>query len=604
MTKKYGIDTDEFDKQSHEAAEDSAKQEIAKEWSYEELQQKYANLKAVTLEKLPNLWNGLEFALSVKTVLNIKGNTLPFIGILLGPASSMKTLIIELFREYDLTLYADSFSPKSIVSHNSGVSEEELKKIDLLPKMRNRLFLTPELSPLFAARDDDLLLVLSILTRIADGNGYESFSGAKGHRGYAGEMMFTWLGAAVDIPYKVHKLFGNLGPKLYFLRLPRNEESEDDYHLNRKDDFKLKKKTVCNALYEYLSYFDSNPSIIIEQEDEVTLSIWSNGKSKSKNKQAEEEQLDYLLPPKIEMHEDFDDENVDRVIIRLCLMLARLRAIVPTWETYGSAGSDYTFAMPKIEDPSRAITQMRNLARGRALSQGRLSFTMEDIPFIIQVVMSTASTERVRIFELLLAYNGTLTTSQICESLEISKNTALKTMLELKVAGLVDLLNEDAYNSTKRITLKKRFKWFLTDEFENLKDAWTCTKKYPPHTDDVNKTQSGEQPTDNSQNTEHETQENSPIRGGEILVHQPSNDGPYSCPYYNCDGRFASEDLYVRHVVKSHAGWTAYPGPPDLEKYRQLHNGKKSKLADMVEANLSGNGVMPAGNEPKGTDKK
>jgi hypothetical protein len=154
----------------------------------------------------------LEFALSVKTVLNIKGNTLPFIGILLGPASSMKTLIIELFREYELTLYADSFSPKSIVSHNSGVSEEELRKIDLLPKMRNRLFLTPELSPLFAARDDDLLLVLSILTRIADGNGYESFSGAKGHRGYSGEMMFTWLGAAVDIPYKVHKLFGNLGP--------------------------------------------------------------------------------------------------------------------------------------------------------------------------------------------------------------------------------------------------------------------------------------------------------------------------------------------------------------------------------------------------------
>ena len=43
---------------------------------------------------------------------------------------------------------------------------------------------------------------------------------AEGHRGYSGKMMFTWVGAAVDIPHKVHKYLGTLGPKLYFLRLP------------------------------------------------------------------------------------------------------------------------------------------------------------------------------------------------------------------------------------------------------------------------------------------------------------------------------------------------------------------------------------------------
>jgi hypothetical protein len=58
------------------------------------------------------------------------------------------------------------------------------------------------------------------MTRILDGNGYESDSGTQGHRGYSGKMMFTWIGAAVDIPHKVHKLLGTLGPKLYFLRLP------------------------------------------------------------------------------------------------------------------------------------------------------------------------------------------------------------------------------------------------------------------------------------------------------------------------------------------------------------------------------------------------
>jgi hypothetical protein len=280
-------------------------------------------------------------------------------------------------------------------------------------------------------------------------------------------------------------------------------------------------------------------------------------------------------------------------------MLARLRAIVPTWETYGSEGSEYAFAMPRIEDPSRAITQMRNLARGHALSQGRLSFTMEDIPFIIQVVMSTASTERVRIFEILLANNGTLTTSQICDSLEISKNTALKTMLELKVAGLVDLHHEDKYNATKRITLKTWFEWFLTKEFADLKDAWwTCNKKYPPHADYYEEIESGEQSSHNIQNTEHEIEDSGSVRGGEILLHPPNGDekdnsmqGPHCCPY--CDKHFDSEDLRVKHSINIHRGWSAYPGPPDLEKYRELHNGRsRSKLADMAAANTSGNGVM------------
>lgn len=71
---------DEFDNESRNEAEAYVKQEIARDWSYEELQRSYKNLKKVTLKNLPNLWMGLEFALSVKSVLNIKGNTLPFIG--------------------------------------------------------------------------------------------------------------------------------------------------------------------------------------------------------------------------------------------------------------------------------------------------------------------------------------------------------------------------------------------------------------------------------------------------------------------------------------------------------------------------------------------
>ncbi len=95
--------------------------------------------------------------------------------------------------------------------HSSGLTEKQMRKVDLLPKIKNKYFLTPELAPIFAARDDDLLQVLGILTRVADGQGYESDSGVQGHRGYRGDLMFVWLGACVDIPFKVHELLGTFG---------------------------------------------------------------------------------------------------------------------------------------------------------------------------------------------------------------------------------------------------------------------------------------------------------------------------------------------------------------------------------------------------------
>ena len=163
MTKKYGIDLDDANNEVYEASQELVKQQAAEDWSPTKLLERYEHLRRVTLENI-TLWSGLEFALSVKTILNIRGCTIPFCGILLGPASSSKTVIIELFRGYKHTFYTDNFSPKSLVSHLSGLKEEQLRKIDLLPKIKNKLFLTPELAAIFASRDDDLLQVLGILT--------------------------------------------------------------------------------------------------------------------------------------------------------------------------------------------------------------------------------------------------------------------------------------------------------------------------------------------------------------------------------------------------------------------------------------------------------
>jgi hypothetical protein len=164
---------------------------------------------------MPEIWPGLEFELSILRILSIEGCTLPFIGIILGRPSSYKTVIISLPKKWPNTFYTDNFTARSFVSHSTAVnSKEELEEIDMLPKIKDKMFLTPELSPMFTTKEEDLMQLLGIITRVADGHGYVSDSGAHGHRGYDEDIMFTWTGAAVDIPYRVYRILGNLGAKL------------------------------------------------------------------------------------------------------------------------------------------------------------------------------------------------------------------------------------------------------------------------------------------------------------------------------------------------------------------------------------------------------
>ena len=392
----------------------------------------------------------LEFELAVQKILNIADCTLPFAGIVLGSPSSLKTVGIELFRKWHDVFYTDSFSAKAMVSHSTAVKKEELAKIDMLPKIKNNLLLTPELSPTFAKKDDDLIEILGILTRILDGHGYESDTGAHGHRGYNEPMMFTWVGAAVDIPYKVHKYLGTLGPKLYFKRLKKSFKTENQYYDELDKKFADKIDKVSVALFDYLQWFESCPDMIDDLDEAM-------------NRKSDLQKMTWS-PEK-------DDPRAKRYLIRLAMLLAHLRGVVPTWETHDTQGTEYAYTIATIEEPDRAITQLRNLARGHALSLGRNYITIDDIPLVIEVVFSTASMERVRILELLLESKGILTTTQITASLNTSSNTAKRTMAEFKALGIADITSVDPNkpNSEKQIVLYQTFGWFLTEEFRKLK---------------------------------------------------------------------------------------------------------------------------------------
>ena len=154
------------------------------------------------------------------------------------------------------------------------------------------------------------------------------------------------------------------------------------------------------------------------------------------------------------------------------MLLAHLRAVVPTWDTHGTQGIDYAYSTAIIEEPSRAIEQLRNLARGHALSQGRNYINKTDLSIPIKVMLSTASIERVNLLDLLIAHNGRLTTSIIEQSLNVSAPSARRTMTELKATGLVSVKKKEYDTDEMEIELKEQFNWFLSEEFRTLREKF------------------------------------------------------------------------------------------------------------------------------------
>ena len=163
---------------------------------------------------------------------------------------------------------------------------------------------------------------------------------------------------------------------------------------------------------------------------------------------------------------DKDNPKAKQCIAELAVLLSHLRCDVQTWRE----GSDIGYSPSLPEHPQRAGEILFNLAKGHALLYGRNFVTMEDIPIIVKTVLSTAQIDRVNIFSLLLANKGrSLSTSRITLSLNISPQTARRKMTEFKAIGLVDEENSGS-NHELSIRLKPEFNWFLSEEFNQIRE--------------------------------------------------------------------------------------------------------------------------------------
>lgn len=395
----------------------------------------YEEWRQVIENNFPDLWPYAEACASTVAILLIK-DALPFALVLQGVPGCGKTTTLSFFYDFPYSHKTDKFTPASFVSHAPQKSEKELEKVDLLPKIRNKVLITPDLSPLFGLPPERLRENLATLTRVLDGCGLVTESGIHGTRGYSGDYMFTWIAATTPIPYAVWDLFGNLGARMYFYQVGTRRKTVDE-HLEelRKPSYTQRVKECNEATLRFLK------------------GIWQSGK--------------------VEWNPEKDPEEVLRRIVQMALLLVRLRGKVNVVVKEDYEGQKTYYSTPTIEHADRARQALYNLARGHAIIKGRRQLTVDDLPVVIEVTLSSAPYDRVNAFKYLLKKGGTVTTSDLIRDLKCSRRTAIRSMKTLEILGLVDLEKTDIETEVGTRTgyimrLRDEFRWFTSKEFMKL----------------------------------------------------------------------------------------------------------------------------------------
>ena len=302
----------------------------------------------------PSYWPAVKAGLATIATLKLKDNANPATLIYFGGPSTGKTTSVDIFSDSPITYRSDHFTPAAFVSHKADVPTERLADIDLLPRIRYRCLLTPEMAPTFSGREDTLRERLAILTRVLDGRGLKTDTGAHGPRGYDGDYLFSWIGATTPFRDKVWDIMGNMGSRLLFWPMPEENLTPNEIvQANEGTPYRERVEECRKVVHSFLSH-------MFGSEEAIRSVTWSSEK---------------------------ETKELKGYIACLASLLSALRS---------------------KEAAFRAYAMLYNFARGHALLSGRRSLDWEDTPLTAQLAIGSIPEAQRKVFSALIRCHGHL----------------------------------------------------------------------------------------------------------------------------------------------------------------------------------------------------
>jgi hypothetical protein len=406
----------------------------------------------------PEVEHAARAAATVCAVRCISNNTQPTSLIFVGPPSSGKSMVLEwLTPQADIrgcggsdedddapdddplsTFFhrSDKFTAASFVSQHGDTKKKDLADVDLLPKIKDKTLITPELAPVFAGRRDDLVERLSMLVRVLDGQGLVTDAGTHGSRGYAKPHNFQWLGATTPVSPEVLMAMSKLGPRImYFSIFDQSDDNANlvDFMDDQADNARAKR--LCRAAMT-----------------QYVLTLYR------------EYPLASLHTSRVTVPKDLQLLMVEwgRALCGLRVGVKPSKEAPEGIEDYEAEYTPHLELAALPERPFRALENINRIVRASVIAHGRAEATAYDLGMIRHIVLSSGIGLRGKALAALVASGGTAATTDMMAHMGVTRKTALHYMRELTVTNLA--VGNEVHNG-KRSTI------MLADYLRDLVNA-------------------------------------------------------------------------------------------------------------------------------------
>ncbi len=368
-------------------------------------------LREAIQANFPALALHFEAALSVCGVLGIAKPWRPLTLVFEGLPGPGKSLVLNCIlgassEEVQERLYrSDKFSPASFVSQSASIGKAKLRKVDLLPRIKDKVLIVPEMAPTFRGKKETIEERFSILARVLDGRGLITDSGTHGRRGYQGDYCFCWLGATTPLSNVAFEALASVGNRIFFFdTTPPRPTLEALAKLAMKGGSAGSEEVCARACEDLLDHF------FTEHLDD------------------NDDSLGQLSRPSLSPKEA-------SFIASAAWAIARLRAREQGQEEY-----EY-----------RLVENLTLLAQGRAAIEGYSVVLPEHLAALSHIVVSSARRELRPLVAGLLQDEGTLDVGEVEELFDCSRVTALKKTKALAATGVCRFKKGNPPNTTSEI---------------------------------------------------------------------------------------------------------------------------------------------------------
>lgn len=313
-----------------------------------------------------------------------------------GVPSSAKTEIARMLSFNPNVFFLDTLTENAFISGAKNQNGSE--PTDLLPLLNGKCFVIKDFTTTLSQREESVRKILGDLTSIYD-NSFSKHSPARGTIRY--QSFFSVLGCVTPQALNRHQRYMNqIGPRFLFYRVPASNDDEIDHG------------------FEVL--WSAKDSVAKFKDAQMKVSAYA-----------------YQLSEKIEeINIGNESPDIMAYLNSLAKFIARARGTVITRqaEFVNDEGEKISFYEPieiQVEEPYRALLQLRVLARALTIAVDRKNVTLEEMDLVRKVALSSMPADRALLISVLASEERSWSAKEIADNLGISHRTALRQLDEL-----------------------------------------------------------------------------------------------------------------------------------------------------------------------------